>query len=127
MLEYGISPKTEHYSCMVDLLGRTGHLNEAYEIVKGLPCKPSVSLLESLLGACRIHGNIELGEKIGGMLLEMDPENSRSYVMLYNIYATVGRWTDAKRVRSDMERRKLRKLHGFSLIVGNDLQDEALS
>ena len=59
---------------MVDLLGRTGHLNEAYEIVKGLPCKPSESLLESLLGACRIHGNVELGEKIGGMLLEMDPE-----------------------------------------------------
>ncbi|KAK4584607.1 hypothetical protein RGQ29_022364 [Quercus rubra] len=115
MLEYRIAPKMEHYSCMVDLLGRTGHLNEAYEIVKGLPCKPSVSLLESLL------------EKIGGMLLEMDPENSRSYVMLYNIYAAVGRWTDAKRVRSDMERRKLRKLHGFSLIVGNDLQDEALS
>ncbi|KAM4117941.1 hypothetical protein ACJW30_02G164100 [Castanea mollissima] len=127
LLEYGISPKMEHYSCMVDLLGRTGHLNEAYEIVKGLPCKPSVSLLESLLGACRIHGNVELGEKIGGMLLEMDPENSRSYVMLYNIYAAVGRWTDAKRVRSDMEKRKLRKLHGFSLIVGNGLQDEALS
>ncbi|GMY11760.1 pentatricopeptide repeat-containing protein At5g39350-like [Fagus crenata] len=127
MIEYGITPKMEHYACMVDLLGRTGHLNEAYDIVKGLPCKTSVSLLESLLGACRIHGNVELGEKIGGMLIEMDPENPRSYVMLYNIYAAAGRWTDANKVRSNMERRQLKKLPGFSLIVETGLQDEALS
>jgi pentatricopeptide repeat protein len=127
MVEQGISPKIEHYACMVDLLGRIGHLNEAYDIVKGLACKPSVSMLQSLLGGCRIHGNVELGERIGEMLFEMDPKNSRSYVMLYNIYAAAGRWTDANKVRSDMERRQLIKLPGFSLLVENELQDEALS
>ncbi|XP_048334827.1 pentatricopeptide repeat-containing protein At4g39952, mitochondrial [Ziziphus jujuba] len=98
MAENGIPPGVVHYSCMVDLLGRTGHLTEAYEMVKELPCKPSTSLLESLLGACRIHGNVELGEKIGRTLSVLDPENSRPYVMLYNIYASAGRWTDAERV-----------------------------
>ncbi|KAK9949110.1 hypothetical protein M0R45_004651 [Rubus argutus] len=88
MAEHGIVPQMEHYACMVDLLGRTGNLTEAYGIVRGLPCKPG--LLESLLGACRIHGNVELGEKIGGLLSELDPENSRPHIMLHNIYAAAG-------------------------------------
>ncbi|CAB4287431.1 unnamed protein product [Prunus armeniaca] len=92
------------------------HLTEAYGIVKKLPCKPSSSILESLLGACRIHGNVELGEKISEMLSELDPENSRSHVMLHNIYAATGRWADAERVRSEMEDRQLRKVPGFSLL-----------
>ncbi|KAL6222577.1 hypothetical protein ACLB2K_005969 [Fragaria x ananassa] len=93
MAEHGITPQMKHYACMVDLLGRTGNLTEAYDIVRGLPCKPSTSLLESLLGACRIHGNVELGEKIAGLLSELDPENSRPHVMLHNICAAAGRWT----------------------------------
>ncbi|KDO79230.1 hypothetical protein CISIN_1g045600mg [Citrus sinensis] len=116
MVEHGISQKMEHYACMVDLLGRTGHLNEAFIFVKKLPCKPSVSILESLLGACRIHGNVELGEIISGMLFEMDPENPGSYVMLHNIYASAGRWEDAYRVRSCMKRSRLKKVPGFSLV-----------
>lgn len=118
MAEHGIVPQMEHYACMVDLLGRSGNLTEAYGIVRGLPCKPATSLLESLLGACRIHRNVELGEKIGGLLSELDPENSRPHVMLHNIYAAAGRWIDADRVRSRMEERRLRKLPGFSLVVG---------
>ncbi|XP_057482097.1 pentatricopeptide repeat-containing protein At5g39350-like [Actinidia eriantha] len=116
MVENGILPRMEHYACMVDLLGRTGHLNEAYDIVKKFPHKPSVSLLESLLGACITHGNLKLGEKIGRLLLEMDPENPGSYAMLYNAYAAAGRWTDADKVRSKMEGRQLRKVPAFSLV-----------
>ncbi|KAG8641237.1 pentatricopeptide repeat-containing protein At1g06140, mitochondrial [Manihot esculenta] len=114
MVEQGMSPKIEHFACMVDLLSRTGNLKEAYGIVQKLPCKPSISLLESLLGACKIHGEVEVGEKISGMLFEMDPENSETYVMLSNIYAAAGRWIDADRVRCSMEARQLRKAAGFS-------------
>lgn len=114
MVEQGMSPKIEHFACMVDLLSRTGNLKEAYGIVQKLPCKPSISLLESLLGACKIHGDVEVGEKISGMLFEMDPENSETYVMLSNIYAAAGRWMDADRVRCSMEARQLRKAAGFS-------------
>ncbi|XP_042483541.1 pentatricopeptide repeat-containing protein At5g39350-like [Macadamia integrifolia] len=116
MVDHGVQPRMEHYACMVDLLGRTGHLHEAYALVKRLPYKPSMSLLESLLGACSIHSNIDLGEQIGRWLFEMDPGNSRLYVMLSNIYAAAGRWMDASRVRSDMEERRLRKVPGFSLL-----------
>ncbi|XP_044490770.1 putative pentatricopeptide repeat-containing protein At1g69350, mitochondrial [Mangifera indica] len=116
MVEHGISPKMEHYACMVDLLGRAGYLNEAFNIVKQLPFKPSVSLLESLLGACRIHSNANLGEKISEMLFEINPENSGSYVMLHNIYASAGRWEDANRVRSEMEKKGLKKMRGFSFV-----------
>ncbi|RXI07165.1 hypothetical protein DVH24_026301 [Malus domestica] len=124
MAERGISPEIEHYACMVDLFGRTGNLTEAYGIVRALPFKPSTSMLESLLGACRIHEDVELGERIGRMLSESDPENSRSHVMLYNVYAAAGRWGDAERVRSEMEERHLRKVPGFSLVMGIGFNDK---
>ncbi|XVF59424.1 hypothetical protein PTKIN_Ptkin07bG0274900 [Pterospermum kingtungense] len=116
MVEDRISPRTEHYACMVDLLARTGHLHEAYDIVNRLPFQPSLGMLESLLGACKIHGNVELGERIFQMLIELYPENSESYVMLHNIYAAAGKWEDANTIRSTMEGRLLRKVPGFSLV-----------
>ncbi|XP_077214149.1 pentatricopeptide repeat-containing protein At5g39350-like isoform X2 [Tasmannia lanceolata] len=115
MEEYHIIPRMEHYACMVDLFARTGHLDEAYDFIKRLPFKPSANILESLLGACSVHGNTELGEEIGRLLNELEPENSGSYVMLANIYSAAGRWIDASILRSDMEGRGLRKVPGFSL------------
>lgn len=120
-------PRLEHYACIVDLLGRTGHLKEAYVIVKSLPYHYHYSyksccgnMLESLLGACLIHGNIEVGEEIGKLLIEMKPGKSSAYVILHNIYAAAGRWMDANRVRSEMESNKVRKVPGFSLIEGGE-------
>ncbi|KAL5557014.1 hypothetical protein UlMin_039250 [Ulmus minor] len=124
MTANNITPKMEHYACLVDLLARTGNLEEAYDMVKRLPCEPSTSLLEALLGACRVHGNVEIGEKMGRKLVDLDPENSRSYVMLYNIYAAAERWMDAERVRSEMEKKGLKKAPGFSLFVGEGFHDK---
>lgn len=118
MVENGIIPRMEHYACMVDLLGRTGHLDEAYDIIKSLPHKSFVNLLESLLASCLSHGCVELGEEIGRLLLEMDPQNSGPYVILYNLYAANERWADADRVRSNMERKQIIKVPGFSLVEG---------
>lgn len=123
MVHDGLVPRIEHYACVVDLLGRTGHLNEAHVIVKSLPYhynyrSSCANILESLLGACLIHGNIEVGEEIGKVLMEVQPGKSSAYVILHNIYAAAGRWMDANRVRSEMERNKVRKVPGFSLIEG---------
>lgn len=123
MEEKGIPPKIEHYACIVDLLARTGHLVEAYNMGKKLLCDPPKSMLESLLGACSIYGNVDLGEQIARKLFDLDPENSRAYVMFYNIYAGAGRWKDAAKVRSEMEEKKLRKIPGFSLVVGDGFHD----
>ncbi|KAF8718146.1 hypothetical protein HU200_025634 [Digitaria exilis] len=106
---YGITPRVEHYACMVDLLGRTGHLDEAYDIVRSMPFKPSDNLLESLLGACRFHGNSKIGESVGKLLIESEHGKSRSYVMLSNIYASAGKWSDSEQLRADMEAKGLRK------------------
>ncbi|CAL4937923.1 unnamed protein product [Urochloa decumbens] len=114
--DYGIMPRMEHYACMVDLLGRTGHLDEAYDIVRSMPSRPSDNLLESLLGACRFHGNSKIGESVGRLLIESEYGKSRSYVMLSNIYASAGKWSDCEELRSDMEAKGLRKDVGVSLI-----------
>ncbi|KAM0950909.1 putative tetratricopeptide-like helical domain superfamily [Dioscorea sansibarensis] len=115
--ENWIQPRMEHYACMVDLLGRTGYLDEAYDLIRRLPFKPCSSLLESLLGACRSHGNVEIGEAIGKLLVELKNCSSNSYVMLSNIYAVDGRWNDSGTVRYDMEMKGLRKEPGVALIV----------
>ncbi|CAI9272533.1 unnamed protein product [Lactuca saligna] len=111
-----ISPRMDHYGCMVDLLGRTGEVKKAYDVVRSLPFEASISMLESLLGSCLNHGEIETGEEIGRLILERDPENSGVYVMLYNVYAGSGRWSEGNKIRSCIEAKNLRKLPGFSLV-----------
>ncbi|KAI3747915.1 hypothetical protein L6452_10650 [Arctium lappa] len=113
-----ILPRMEHYACVVDLLGRTGHLKEAYDVVRRLPFEPSISVLESLLGSCLNHGDLEVGERIGWLITERDVTNSGAYVMLYNVYAAAGMWSEANKVRWCMEANNLRKLRGFSFIEG---------
>ncbi|XP_051140736.1 putative pentatricopeptide repeat-containing protein At3g01580 [Andrographis paniculata] len=102
MIVEGIRPRVEHYACMVDLLGRSGHLNEAYEIAKNFQGKSGANLLESLLGACLSHGNYTVGEEIGKLLVEMNPWESGAYVILHNIYAAAGKWGEAGNLRQAM-------------------------
>ncbi|CAK9225565.1 unnamed protein product [Sphagnum troendelagicum] len=87
---YGIPTQLEHYTCMVDLLGRAGHLQKAENMVMAMPCKPHVATWMTLLGACRIHGNVEMAERVAKRILDMEPENAAGYVLLSNIYAAVG-------------------------------------
>jgi hypothetical protein len=72
---------------MVDLLGHAGHLQEAENIIKEMPCQPHVAAWKALLGACRIQGNVEMAEHVARQVLELEPENAAGYVLLSNIYA----------------------------------------
>nr|UPT49539.1 pentatricopeptide repeat protein AaPPR795 [Agave angustifolia] len=116
--EHGIRPKAKHLACVVDLLGRAGHLDEAYEIVRKMSYndKPCTEMLKSLLGACRSHGDARVGEAIGKLALELCPSGASSHVMLSNIYAMGQRWMDSGRLRGDMGGRGLKKDPGFSLV-----------
>ncbi|GLJ24805.1 hypothetical protein SUGI_0474350 [Cryptomeria japonica] len=118
--DYHIRPSVEHYTCMVDLLGRAGHLNEAWDIIQMMPMKADAIVWGALLGACQIHSNVELGEIAAERLFEMDPENPAHYVLLSNIYASVGRWDGFKRVRRMMKDRKVKKTPGLSWIGVNN-------
>ncbi|KAL8480539.1 hypothetical protein ACS0TY_027179 [Phlomoides rotata] len=79
---YGIDPSMEHYGCLVDLLGRAGLLDEAKEVINDMPMKADVGVLGALLGACRIHGNVDMAEGIGRQVIELEPSNSGRYVLL---------------------------------------------
>eukprot|EP00253_Pinus_taeda_P001239 PITA_01239 len=117
--DYQISPEMEHYCCMVDVLGRVGHLHEAHDFINKMPIIPDASMWGSLLGACRIHRHIELGGTVAELLFELEPKNAAHYVLLSNIYADAGRWDDIEKVRKLMRERKVKKNAGWSWIEVN--------
>ncbi|MQL89786.1 hypothetical protein Taro_022363 [Colocasia esculenta] len=112
--KYGIEPTRKHYACLVDLLGRAGHLGAAYECIRNMPLKPDASVWGALLGACRIYGNVELGTLAFNGLREIDPENVGYYVLLSNMYAKAGKWKGVDDVRSLVKDRGLRKTPGWT-------------
>lgn len=114
--EHGISPRMEHYACMVDLLGRSGHLEKAVEFIKSMPFTPGALVWRTLLGACQVHGNVELGEHAAKMILEQEPNDPAAHVLLSNLYASTGKWEEVAQIRKDMKEQKLVKEAGYSWI-----------
>lgn len=113
---FPIVPKEEHYNCMVDLLGRAGRLEQAYNFVKCSPLSNKTNALSALLAACRVHRNIELGELIGRQLLDLEPQNPSVYSLVCNLYSEAGKWDEAASLRTVARERGLRKLPGISVI-----------
>lgn len=113
---YGIEPSIEHYGCMVDLYGRAGQLQKAYEFVCEMPTPPNVVIWRTLLGACMMYNNVELAEQIKERLSELDPNSSGDYVLLSNIYAISGRWNDVAVIRKSMIDKRMKKAPGWSII-----------
>jgi len=97
--EYGLVPSRDHYTSIVDLLGRAGHLEEVEKFIKGMSVEPDSVLWGSLVAVCRIHGNVKMGEWAAERLFETDYESSGSYVLLSNMYAERGRWADVAKRR----------------------------
>ncbi|OMO73903.1 hypothetical protein COLO4_26787 [Corchorus olitorius] len=121
MKEYQIEPSSEHYSCMVDMLGRAGRLKDAEELMGHSPGGPGLSMLQSLLGACTIHRNVEMGERVADALMEMEPNESGPYVLMSNLYAEKGNWEKVAKVRKMMRERGVRKEVGFSWVDIGDI------
>lgn len=113
---YGIEPVIEHYGCIVDLYGRAGKLQQAFDFVSQMPVSPNDIVWRTLLGACGIHGNLELAGQVKRRLFELDPENSGDHVLLSNIYAVAGKWKDVATLRRSMTHQKLKKTPGWSMI-----------
>jgi pentatricopeptide repeat protein len=115
-----ISARLEHYTCMVDLLGHAGRLHEAEAIIKTMPYKPDAAVWKALLDACRVHGNMEMGERIAKQVLKVDPGNAASYVLLSNIYAAVGKWNLSAILQQQRLERGVKKQPGCSWIEVNN-------
>ncbi|KAK9073080.1 hypothetical protein SSX86_007402 [Deinandra increscens subsp. villosa] len=114
--ELGIQPTSDHYACIVDLLGRAGCLDEAKDLIDNMPMQPDAVIWASLLGGCKVHGNIELGKYVAEKLIEIDAKNSGPYVLLSNMYAEMENWGEVKRVRKLMKQRGVIKQPGCSWI-----------
>ncbi|KAM7274221.1 hypothetical protein ACFE04_028885 [Oxalis oulophora] len=112
--DYGIEAKPDHYACVVDLLGRAGRLTEAVALIKKMPFRPHVAIFGTLLGACRIHKNLELAEFASKNLINLDPTSAAGYVQLANVYAATSQWDDVARVRKSMKANKVVKTPGYS-------------
>ncbi|KAF8377228.1 hypothetical protein HHK36_030602 [Tetracentron sinense] len=119
MAEFGIKPGMEHYACVVALLGRAGKLCEAKEFIERMPIEPAAIVWRSLLSACRISSNIEIGIYAAEMAISNDPRDSGSYVLLSNIFASRGMWTDVEKVRKKMDHNGVVKEPGHSWIEVN--------
>ncbi|KAL3715069.1 hypothetical protein ACJRO7_006893 [Eucalyptus globulus] len=111
---YGVVPDGDHYACMVDLLGRAGHLNEAFKLTETMPLKPHGGVWGALLGACRIHRNPDIAQIAASHLFELEPHAIGNYMVLCNIFASVGRWDDVSNVRKLVRGKGLKKNPGCS-------------
>jgi pentatricopeptide repeat protein len=124
MRDFGVKPTLAHYNCMVDLLGRAGQLEEAKLLIANMPLEPNGATWGSLLGACRSHGNVELGELAAEECIKLEPKDASPYVLLSNIYAAAGKWKEVSLVRSVMQERAIHKEPGRSWIeVDNKIHE----
>ncbi|XP_015874918.2 pentatricopeptide repeat-containing protein At1g09190 [Ziziphus jujuba] len=115
-LNHQIEPKLEHYGCMVDILGRSGSLKEAHDLIRSMPMKPNATLWGSLLSSCRTYGDFELAELAVKELINLEPWNSGNYVLLSNIYAEEGSWDKVEEVRVLMREKYVKKAPGQSVV-----------
>ncbi|KAL6199487.1 hypothetical protein ACLB2K_029271 [Fragaria x ananassa] len=114
--DYHIDPTMGHYSCMVDLYSRAGKLEKAMNLINSMPCIADANVWRALLGACRVHRNLELGKLAAEKLISLQPQDSAAYVLLSNIYAAAGNWQERDKVRRLMNERKVKKQPGYSWI-----------
>ncbi|KAL0865711.1 hypothetical protein Bca101_044829 [Brassica carinata] len=104
--DYNLKPRDAHFGCMVDLLCRSGRLKDAHEFINQMPVKPNAVIWRTLLGACSLHGNVELGEEVQRRIFELDRDHVGDYVALSNIYAAKGMWDEKVKMRDRVRKRR---------------------
>ncbi|KAL0394036.1 UNVERIFIED_CONTAM: Pentatricopeptide repeat-containing protein [Sesamum latifolium] len=125
--DYKIEPGIEHYGCLVDLLGRTGHIDRALKLIKSMKMKPDSAIWGSLLSSCRTYRNLETAVIAMEHLLELEPEDTGNLILLANIYADLGRWDGVSRMRKFIRSKSMKKTPGCSLIEVNSVVQEFMS
>ncbi|CAM0906938.1 unnamed protein product [Alopecurus aequalis] len=114
--DYNISPVKEHYSCVVDLYSRSGKLDDAWNFISSLREGTEIDVLGCLLGACRVHNRTDIAELVSKRIFEQNPSDPGYHILLSNIYADAGMWSDVARIRTMIEERNLKNKTGNTLI-----------
>ncbi|KAF7087771.1 hypothetical protein CFC21_090934 [Triticum aestivum] len=114
--DHGIVPLDDHYTCMIDLYSRSGRLKEAEEFIRQMPRCPDAIGWATLLSACRLRGDMDIGKWAAENLLKTDPQNPASYVLLCSMHASKGEWSEVAQLRCGMRDRQVKKEPGCSWI-----------
>ncbi|VFQ61224.1 unnamed protein product [Cuscuta campestris] len=114
-VDFGLTPGSKQLNILVDLLARYGQLEDARELLKKLPT-PSVSVFASVLGASECHSHPDIAQEMAQKLLELEPRSPIPLVILSKLYAALGKWNEAERIRQIMDENGLKKLAGYSSI-----------
>ncbi|XP_052208190.1 pentatricopeptide repeat-containing protein At4g14050, mitochondrial [Diospyros lotus] len=121
--DYGLSPTLQHYTCLLDLFARSGHLYEAENLLKTMPFEPDEAAWAALLSACKLHENIKMGARVADHLLSLEPKDPSTYILLSNAYAGAGVWENVSKVRKLMAVMEVKKQPGYSSIdLGKESQ-----
>lgn len=118
-VDFCIEPTLKHYGCMVDMLGRAGFVDEAYRLITNMPIECNAIVWRTLLASCRVHVNVEIGEKVRERLSQMDPNYSSDYILVADMYASTGRWNKHVKVRELMKQCRVQKPEPGISSVGN--------
>ncbi|KAI7748208.1 hypothetical protein M8C21_002917, partial [Ambrosia artemisiifolia] len=111
--DYGIEPSQRHYACMVDVLGRSGRLQEAEQFIRNMPVEPGSLVWGTLLAACKVHADVEIGKIAAEKFIELEPSSDGGYVAFSNICADVGQWEEVLKIRNEMKGTGIKKQPGW--------------
>lgn len=107
--DYSLRPQMEHYACMVDLLGRAGNLDDAWNLIMKMPERPNSDVWAALLSSCRIYGEVEMARVAANEIFTLNASSRPgAYVALSNTLADAGKWDNVS------ELRELMKISGVS-------------
>ncbi|KAI9087351.1 hypothetical protein K1719_030671 [Acacia pycnantha] len=122
IIEHGMTPTLDHYACMITLLGRSGYISKAVDLIKAMPHKPDYLIWSTLLSLCTAKCDVKHAELAARHLFELDPLNAGPYIMISNMYAACGRWKDVAAIRSLMKRNNAKKFAAYSWIeIANEV------
>ena len=105
--KYDVAPSIEHYTCVIDILGRARQLNEAYELALTMPIEANPVVWRAFLAACRLHKHATLAEVASKRVLELEPEHCGSYVLMSNVYGAIGPYEEVLEVKHSMKQQNV--------------------
>ncbi|GFP80868.1 pentatricopeptide repeat-containing protein at4g33990, partial [Phtheirospermum japonicum] len=114
--KFGIEPDLDHYTCVVDLLGRSGKIKEALSIILKRVVLPDSKIWSALLSAARVDEDRKIGVYAAEKVLELESDNAGYYTLFSNVHASVERWDEVEGVRSVMKEMNLIKYPGWSCL-----------
>ncbi|CAO2177183.1 unnamed protein product [Urochloa humidicola] len=110
--KYMIDPQPEHYACLIDMIGRAGQIDKAWDLYCSLTAsqnKCSSAIYVAMLNACRVNMDAVRGKKVAVHMLEADPQNPAVHVLISNFHSAVRQWSESDELRRFIVEKGLRK------------------